>query len=308
MTKMSVENPREAYDSLPDLAREEIMRIVNKEESKERKQKRFIELVNAYMKSFGKIAGDDQFSDDRMRHKYVTAVINKRYGHRQPTVERTIIPVGVDGLRETSSGKFSNVFILDKADDFKKIKTLVLRGDAAEQYSEITLENQYKVEVGVLKDGSLISSVPLDFSQPDSVDIKTIIKDLPIDRITLDTANRNLSKTIKSNGKEFAEKTDWKCLKGMIQRKTIGKNATTGREWGMYVVSDMTVEEEKTLADGTLIEETLTMWTDPSIMHYPEESWCDFYGTVSKYEKDSKKRLSFSCYYINPLIIPGEEF
>jgi hypothetical protein len=310
---MSIENPREAFEKIPDIGKEEIMRISKKEEEKPRQQKRFVELVTAYWKSFEKIAGDDQFHDDMQRHKYTIALINKRYGHQRQTVEKTIIPIGHSGVQETSSGKMSNVFILDEKDDYKIIRQLLLRGEAADQCKEITYDSKYTVDLGVFQDGiTFVSSTFLDFSTPQDVDMATIRKGLSIDKITIETAHRNLSKTTKSGGQEYPIKTDWKCIKGMIQRKSTGKNATTGREWGMYVISDMSVEERKVLNDGTVIEATLVCWTDPSIMHYPEESMCNFYGTTSKYadkknEKSDTKKISFTCYMIEPLIIAGEE-
>lgn len=296
------------FDTLPDIAKEEIMRISKKEQSKERQQKRFIELITAYSRTFEEMVNDDQFKDDMQMHKYITAIIRKRYGLQKPSVERIIVPIGTSGVQHTSSGKLSNVFILDKEDDFKKIRLLLLKGEAAEQCNEITYDYKYTVEVGVFDDNkTLISSRFLDFSSPGDVDIVSLRKALAIDKITIATVNNNISKTTKSSdGKEYPIKTDWKCIKGMIVRKSKGNRKTGKGEWGLYVITDMSVDDRITLNDGTVIERTLTLWTDPSIMHYPEESLCNFYGPTSKYEdKDGVKKLSFSCYMIEPLMVAG---
>ncbi|MCE7744046.1 MAG: hypothetical protein GPJ52_02805 [Candidatus Heimdallarchaeota archaeon] len=75
---------KEDFNKIPEMYREKIREIVNRMPNRERKKELLHKIVESYWKNFEVIYNDDQFTDDSQRHKFIIALIYRRYGNIKP--------------------------------------------------------------------------------------------------------------------------------------------------------------------------------------------------------------------------------
>ena len=253
------------------------------------------------------IRDDSQFADDDERHRYAKGVFWTRYILRKPVKAFNFIPIGMDSVRKGKSTGLLNTAIF-ALDDKGKLSRISLKGDVCKSVKDITLFSMYKgVQLGEFKDSAdLIADDRAEFKNPIQVnmDPKQLVDTLNIEYTTVIDANRHLSK-IDSTG--YVDKTDWKAVRGFIQRAN-KSGPDSDSEWGVYTIVDETVDPEKiepeVTPSGEILPPGFSVWISPNLMNYGRESECVFLGTITK---DTKGKISMNCYSVVPLYVHVED-
>lgn len=291
---------------LPDFVTKKIEEISSRTEISPQ------EITKDYLDLFQDpfIQEDQSFKTDHDRHSYASMVLWTRYISRPPVKDFEIITAGVSPIRATKkTGSLqSAMFVFAKGDS--KLKRLVFSGDVARHVNDITLLAKYtNVKLGQFKDGGdLIADPRSKFEDPIAVNLDTerIIGLVKAKRINIKDAPKFPSK-VGSDG--YVDHTDWRVIRGIIIRGNSGKDEKTGGEWGVYTISDQTVDDEpKVGPDGKVMRPGFTIWVSPRLMSWRDESECDFLGTVQIGQKN--KEPSMNCYLILPVhaqVIPTSE-
>ena len=130
------------------------------------------------------------------------------------------------------------------------------------------------------------------------MDPQQLLDNLGYEKTTIIDAGNNLSKQ-GSDG--YVVKTDWKCMRGFVQRSNRSADDAES-EWGVYTIVDETVDPDKmepeVTPSGEILPPGFSVWISPTLMNYAPESECLFYGTITK-SQDGK--VSMNCYCIIPL-------
>ncbi|GAH98840.1 unnamed protein product [marine sediment metagenome] len=254
------------------------------------------------------IQSDEQFSSDEDRHSYAIGVLWTRYVLRPPVQEYDIIPVGFSSAGITQGGTpQSTVYVLTKSG----LRRLVLRGEQSYQYKDVTLLAQYKnIYLGEFKGGDLIADSRTKFENPIATGLtpKSIIERLKIKRVLVTEVSKSKSLS-KVDSTGYVDSTDWKVVRGILAKHFTGTR-DDGTEYGVCTIADETVDQEPTVTpDGRIIYPGISAWIAPELLVYPDESWCDFVGTLQKGKKagDAKGKktgeVSMNCYMISPIYI-----
>lgn len=255
------------------------------------------------------IQSDEQFSSDEDRHSYAIGVLWTRYVLRPPVQEYEIIPIGYSSVGITQGGApQSTVYVLTKSG----LRRLVLRGEQADQYKNVTLLAQYKnINLGEFKGGDLIGADSrTKFENPIATGLtpNAIIERLKIKRVLVAEVSKSQSLS-KVDSTGYVDSTDWRVVRGILAKHFIGTR-DDGTEYGVCTITDETIDQEPTVTpDGRIIYPGLSAWIAPELLVYPDESMCDFIGTLQRGKKkgDTKGKktgeVSMNCYMISPIYI-----
>jgi hypothetical protein len=246
------------------------------------------------------IQQDPQFSTDEERHRYAIAVLWTRYVSRPPVREFEIIPIGFSSVRITKSGvPMSNLFALVKSGNGVKLRRIVLRGEQAEAYKNITLCSKYITKLGEIgTGGDLIADNRTRFENPVGIKLtlKEILDQLNIPKITVKDAEKKPSRT-DSTG--YVDILDWRVVRGIIVRANRGKR-DDGSEYGVLTIADESVSgEPRVTPDGRVLRPGLTVWIAPELMLYEVESEVDVAGTIQIGQKTGEPLMN--AFVISPV-------
>ena len=252
------------------------------------------------------IKDDKQFANDDERHRYAKGVFWTRYILRKPVKPFNLIPIGADSVRKNKAGvNNTSVFALDSKG---KLRRVSFKGDICKVAKNLTFFSMYKdVSLSEFKDSSdLLADNRAVFKDPVKVNMSAeqLLETLGYDRVTILDAKNNLSK-MGSDG--YLVRTDWKCIRGIVQRHNRSPEDAES-EWGVYTISDETVDPDKmepeVTPSGEILPPGFSVWVSPSLMNYGMESECLFYGTL---QADTKGKVTMNCYCIVPLHVHTEE-
>lgn len=276
----------------------------------ERIQKPMNELKKEYESFFDDLVEDAQLPTDEERHRYAKAYFWNKYALRPQTKPFDIIPIGMDSVRKSKKDGMLNtsVFALDMKG---KLRRISLKGDVCNDAKNLTFFSMYKgVELGTFRNSNDLSGDDrAEFNEPHKVDMspETMIDTLGFDEVVLVSilSGENLS-NVGSDG--YVDKTDWKCIRGMIQRQTQSQ-PDSDSEWGVYTVVDESLDPEKMEPEitpsGQILPPGFSVWISPSLMNYPPLSQCKFLGTTQKDKKSGK--ISMNCYCVVPVYVQKRE-
>jgi hypothetical protein len=252
---------------------------------------------------------DPQFTSDEQRHRWASGAFWNRNMSRRPAVPTTIVPIGVDSIKNNKTTGFpqTSLFVLDTRG---KLRRISMTGDICFKTKQINFFNMYKdVKLSEFKDSSDFGADDrAKFENPAPVDINPvdIIDQLKIERVPISDAHNHLSK-VGSDG--YANKNDWKCIHGFVgySKQTSYEEGDYG-EWGKIIVSSG--EEEKTAvnAAGEIVNAGFNCWTSPTLQNYPKDSECYFLGPIvegKRKTKDGREEITIAmnCYCIIPIIV-----
>ena len=256
------------------------------------------------------------------QQNYVAQLLISKYSKRAPMVSFDVIPLGHEGVRKTKSNKFVNSII---AVCMKEGKEPALHAitfwdkEAQNISSSVEFGSLYKsVKLSQnTQTGNLTGDNRTTFENPEEAPIETIYANLGIKQSGMKELFENPTKL---DNMGYQVKTDIRMFEGFIKRYNEGlkKNASPDSEdeWDYYRLynihmkkADGDIQLSEVLADGTVVNEEITIWIPADQAGIPEGSLVQVIG-VARLGNDSQtglKQVSFNAFHVRPLVLGEKE-
>lgn len=256
---------------------------------------------------------------------YATKVVLGRYNTRSSLDNYDVIVWGIGKARTKPNSKSCEVYVIVEEYD-KSGKPVIARA----QEPESTHQEKYTV---VFRDKDVDNIVPTIqprcmytvplatgkakqtffaddrsiFENPIKVDISwdELLKTANIKRCTIAEVPNNLAKEEKTSTGTYPDRLDMRVIRGMIGDYRKGGNP--GEEWAFYIISDDSVKEEGTTADGEItIKPSLIVFVNPMWLVLERNNIADFVGTLgaSTFSKGKKLDPPYDTNMAGALVIP----
>ncbi len=270
------------------------------------------DILNSYKEEYAKNR-EFTWEDEEEHQSYTFGVVYRLYMTAGPTSMLDIIPIGFATPNVSSKGTFGNLYAAFIEEGAYQLKNVVLKNGNCDILDNITLYQKYQVPGSLSKqDGSiwLSDNVNVKSLKPVDPGIKPeqLINKLQIPKVPLSDVWEFVSKLAEGkDGKWYADKNDWRMIKGQIIRKYQGKNKN-GIEFYTYTIFDpSSVDMDQVTEDGRIIGE-FGIFLDKRLWVYPVDSICYFLGPVSKREATDEKaeQISMNAYSVIPIRIVKE--
>ena len=206
-----------------------------------------------------------------------------------PAESATFVPVGFSGSKFKTPTR--DVFILEKGGS--ALKRLVFRGEKiADKAYQLECGHLYTdVKVGKYSTGEdyfFINTTRIPPATGKNV-LEAILAKLNVPVVTSRNITRNPSHK-RSDG--YTDETDWRMIQGMVQSQYVGNRKTDNTPFGVLNIMDEFAADNLVIKDdGTVDIPTITGWTDPRLIKFPNNSICKFYGPVSV-DEDQKPTMN----------------
>ena len=229
-------------------------------------------------------------------------------------VAKKFIPIGVDCIRviqktrvEGSEAaqpiKRSSMLALIQFEGEKavELKEIVCRGPLAEIVNSVELYKVYQDVV--LSDRGYFLEVnqqtTLNSSAISSLDPLDVIRRLGVRKVKMSEMIDNLSRIDESG---YVDRLDLRYFEGIVVRNPRRGEKASGSQYGVYDVSDGTVEDTIVAPDGSaIVQTTISVWCSPRFAVFGEESKLGFLGTLQAGRKD--RVVFMNAYYVLPLVV-----
>ena len=260
--------------------------------------------------------------DEKARYDYVAGLLITKWSKRSPMAIFDVIPLGHEGVRQTTTKKL-----------VASIIAVVIQEGKQPVLNSITFwDREAKNISSSVEYGSLYKSVKLSqntqsgnltgdnrtaFENPQDVDAKQVYGNLGITRSGLRELFKNPSKL---NASGYAIKEDIRMIEGFVKRYNEGlkkkSNPDSEDEWDfyrMYNIHMKTAEGDmqlsEVLEDGTVLNEELAIWVPKDQAGIPEGSLIQAIGNV-KIGKDNQTgnlQPTFNAYHVRTLLLEEKD-
>ena len=294
-------------EQIPESVRKQVLMYVGKLEKKGFSK-------NQVLEDIFKIATDpnilaDFQGDPAAAWVYAAERVYIRYSSRRENlvVAKTLVPFGIESIRVTSQGKTGRIYALAKFENEDKAKLIEIlcRGSLAKVTETIQLYKVYEDVVLSEKQFYYEVSTQTKFSTEDNpgtvLDPLDLIPKLGFKKVKMSEFAKNLSKT---DNQGWVDRFDLKYFEGYVVNPPRKGERQDGSQYGVYDISDGTLEQEYISPDGSLIVPTVvTVWCAPRFCVYDVESKVGVLGTIQVSRRDNT--VFVNAIYIHPLIVTG---
>jgi hypothetical protein len=255
-------------------------------------------LLQLYNMPF--VRSDPQFKSDDIRFTWCLDVLHARLVQQRVVRDYKVIPYGAGDVRMTKQGPLSRLYALIFPEEKKKVNGVILfKGAQAEMVRNVRYYYLYNVKLSKppTADNLFMATTfttfddgqPIPHSVPDFIE-----KFLGVKKITIAESAQHLSRKVDKYVDEF----DLRAIEAVVIRPATGKRPS-GTDWGFYVVTDGSVDQDILTPTGYVIPAQFTVWVPPFMMRYAEESKLLFIGTISP---SSNKEIQMNAIYVHPII------
>jgi len=271
------------------------------------------------------------------RHIWASAKLHADFFSRPPVKGINIVPVGIEGINKFGEADpHQNIFALNYDTDKlisiradKKALPLVEEMTIGEYYGDMNLSASEQNPSNFFMDDRAELPEPAAYlgageEYPENIDdlLTRVLKVREI--IMSDFGNPKLiSKRAPSSSdgtKSYVNSLDWVCIRNcmVISNRKFAVKGMDGKSKGMLQVTDNTVVEDITMANGTIIPNRMSVWVAERHI-LPAYSICHLWGTVEhrkwkqKDPNDSSKMIErqnfqMNAHYVFPVAVgPAEE-
>ena len=242
-----------------------------------------------------------EFPDEESKYRYACGQLWSRYRARKPMQDFEVVPIGYEGMRITKSGqRMSRMYLFMKD---RTRKTLLLFGNEAELYKTVSLGNIYKTKLSLGRNGSLSADSRTKFENPQAVPIDflsiyTKMLNVPTIPFLADAGQMGNLSLMQKEKPEYVDSLDWRIVRGIITGSSQGQRDDK-TEWGSYRLIDQSLGTEESVSpDGTVRSPTFSVWLDPSLMLWGQDSEVYCVGTVTL---NKNKEASMNAINVIPI-------
>lgn len=266
------------------------------------------EIISDFLQIFQDpfVRDDNQFSTDESRYRYSLMVLWNNYINRPPAKLTKIIVVALGSIRRTRrTGKLQGeVMTLCKDANGTHLRRLVLQEPALHYRQELVEFAGYSVKLGEFSSGGdLVADNRAVFENPVRTGLtpERVLKIIGAVRIPtlLEMAKPEyLSKVIKTATGTYVDVTDWKVVRGLVDRSYRGPRKKDPEiDMGVYNVVDLSLARNES-NDGQNRSPAITVWCAPEYVKWADDSELEFAGPVSV---DNDGVPSMNAYMITPI-------
>jgi hypothetical protein len=272
-------------------------------------------IQKAYDDLFNNPVLINQGIDEEERHNWASVAIWSQFKASPDNPEYSFIPIGLTGENETSTGKMqAEIYGIVSLTSGAILRRVVMFGEACQKLNEVALPTQsqsfgYNVKLGQFKDGGdMIADQKSVFEDPQIFDQNILdILTNKFGTIRVGSLAETIRHPSKIDGNNWVDKTDLRVITGFIVSQSNGTR-DNGTEWGNYRITDLSLGDDDVVTeDGNVMRRTQVVWLSPKLMVYPENSICDFLGTIVLKKNDQNDSLEpqFNAILVIPKISLG---
>jgi len=270
---------------------------------------------NSILQDIYKIATDpnilsDFQGDPTAAWVYAAERVYIRYSAKKENlvVAKSLVPFGITPIRVTSSGvKRSSIYALAKFEGSNKpeLVEVVCRGSFAGIVEKIELFKVYNDIVLTNRGYFYEVTTQTNFPQEDNpgmhVDPLELVSRIGVKKVKMSEFATNLSRTDEQG---YVDSFDLRYFEAYVVSPPRRGERQDGSQYGVYEVSDGTLEEDFVSEDGSIIVPvTVTVWCAPRFCVYDVESKIGILGTIQTSRRDNT--VFVSAIYIHPIIVTG---
>jgi len=234
--------------------------------------------------------------------EYCSKIIKSRYLSRPPQKTFNVIVMGMSPIRSSRSGSlFGDIFCIYNNGKENLFKRISVRGRNVEIMKRIQTGYGYKVKLGQFRNGGdFIADDRSRFENPVEIgySLHELLKMVGIKRITIREAPENTAKLEKTSTGTYPVRSDWRIIRGIVGHYSKGQRKD-GSEWGVYTITDDSLDEEYVTPDGSkMVRPAFTVWVNPLWVVFEKGSEIDFCGPILV------NQTTKECYMDGYLLIP----